>query len=446
MQSRFGTGVPPVSFPPSAQIVNDLSADLFAEGQDVETVLRLAVKALSRVRSGTWLGVVMCDDIATSRVVVADDSDPKVADYIKRYMASLNKPGYARTTGVSQRVIDSGEPLLVPNVPAERFFEHMTPEARAWMAREPLPGAIKSAAVLMVPMHANGRIVGTLGLIRWNPVDSMGADDVRWMQPIADRIGLAVDAAENRTSSGVRLERLSALHRVAIALASSQDLRLTLTILAEQVAATLPADAVDLLVVDEAAQEIRIAAAVGFHSTSMPDYRLPAGPILHDLAAQGEQPHFLSDADWIGRTQRRSLFAREGFRSHASVCLLVRGKLVGVLEVFHRSELEPDPESLSFLDAMGAHAAVAIDSSQMLNRLDRAARARPLAPQPPADMGRLDRQVLAMLCEGATNAEIAEQVHLSIHTVKFHVRRLRDRLGAANRTDLALKATRRGWN
>jgi len=95
---------------------------------------------------------------------------------------------------------------------------------------------------------------------------------------------------------------------------------------------------------------------------------------------------------------------------------------------------------------LGIHAAIAIDHAQMQNRLDRAERAQPAVAQPPADMGVLDRRILAMVCVGATNAEIADQVHLSIHTVKFHVRRLCDRLGAANRTDLALRATRLGWN
>jgi GAF domain-containing protein len=435
----------PVNFPESASIVNDLSNALLDDGQDVEAVLNIATTTLSRVRNGTWLAIVMCGDIMISRVVVADDSDPKIAEYIKRYMASLKKPGYARTTGLSQQVIDTGEPVLVANVPAERFFEHMTPEAREWMAREALPVPVHSADVLMVPMRAGGRVVGTLGLIRWNPMDSMDAGDVLWMQPIADRIGLAVDDAQNRVSSVVRLERLAALHRVAGALASSHDLRLTLTVVVEQVAATLPADAVDLLMVEDATKEFRVAAAVGFHSTSILDYRFPAAPLLQDLAALGEQPRFLSDTEYIGRMQRRSLFAREGFRSHASACLLVRGKLVGVLEVFHRSEPEPDPESLDFLDAMGTQAAVAIEKAQMQNRLELATRAQAVVPQPPADMGVLDRRILAMVCEGATNAEIADQVHLSIHTVKFHVRRLRDRVGAANRTDLALKATRQGW-
>ena len=436
----------PVNFPESASIVNELSNALLDDGQDVETVLRVATRTLSRVRVGTWLAIVMCGDIMISRVVVVDDSEPKMAEYINRYMASLRKPGYAPTTGLSQQVIDSGEPVLLPNIPAERFTDHMTPAAREWVAREAVPTPIRSAGLVMVPMRANGQVVGTLGLIQWNPQDSMDEDDVLWLQPIADRIGLAVDDAQNRISSVVRLERLSALHRVASALVSSHDLRLTLSVVVEQVAATMPADAVDLVVVDDATQEFRVAAAVGFHSTSILDYRFPAAPLLHDLAALGEQPRLLSDAEYIGRMHRRSLFAREGFRSHASACLLVRGKLVGVLEVFHRSEPEPDPESLDFLDAMATHAAVAIEGAHMQNRLDRATRAQPVVPQPPADMGVLDRRILAMVCEGATNAEIADQVHLSIHTVKFHVRRLRDRLGAANRTDLALKATRQGWN
>jgi len=431
--------------PPSASIVNELSGALLADGLDVEEVLNVATRILSRVRLGTWLAIVMCGDIMTSRVVVADDSDPKIAEYIKRYMASLKKPGYAPTTGLSQQVIDSGEPVLVPKVPAEQFVNHMTPAAREWLAREAAPMPIHSGGVVMVPMRANGRVVGTLGLIQWNPLDAMDADDVLWMQPIADRIGLAVDDAQNRVSSVVRLARLSALHRVAGALASSHDLRLTLTVVVEQVAATMPADAVDLLVVEDATQEFRVAAAVGFRSTSILDYRFPAAPLLHDLAELGEQPR-ISDVEFIGRMQRRSLFAREGFRSPASACVLVRGKLVGVLEVFHRSEPEPDPEALDFLDAMGTQAAVAIEKAQMQKRLDLAVRAQPVVPQPPADMGVLDRRILAMVCEGATNAEIADQVHLSIHTVKFHVRRLRDRVGAANRTDLALKATRQGWN
>jgi DNA-binding NarL/FixJ family response regulator len=36
-------------------------------------------------------------------------------------------------------------------------------------------------------------------------------------------------------------------------------------------------------------------------------------------------------------------------------------------------------------------------------------------------------------------------VHLSLHTVKFHIRRMLKKVGVSNRTELARKATQEGW-
>ena len=50
-----------------------------------------------------------------------------------------------------------------------------------------------------------------------------------------------------------------------------------------------------------------------------------------------------------------------------------------------------------------------------------------------------------MVVDGATNQDIADKVHLSQNTVKFHVRRILQKSGAINRTELARKATQQGW-
>jgi DNA-binding NarL/FixJ family response regulator len=57
-----------------------------------------------------------------------------------------------------------------------------------------------------------------------------------------------------------------------------------------------------------------------------------------------------------------------------------------------------------------------------------------------------DRQrgVLELLAEGATNREIAQQVHLSQHTVKEYVSSLYKKLGARNRADVVRLAQRHG--
>ncbi|HEY8571844.1 response regulator transcription factor [Phenylobacterium sp.] len=52
------------------------------------------------------------------------------------------------------------------------------------------------------------------------------------------------------------------------------------------------------------------------------------------------------------------------------------------------------------------------------------------------------QQVLGLLAEGLTNKEIARRLAISPATVKIHVARLTTWLGAANRTDAAVRAQR----
>lgn len=49
-------------------------------------------------------------------------------------------------------------------------------------------------------------------------------------------------------------------------------------------------------------------------------------------------------------------------------------------------------------------------------------------------------EVLALVAVGASNAEIAEQLYLSIDTVKTHLRKLYAKLGVRNRTEAAVRA------
>jgi DNA-binding CsgD family transcriptional regulator len=53
-------------------------------------------------------------------------------------------------------------------------------------------------------------------------------------------------------------------------------------------------------------------------------------------------------------------------------------------------------------------------------------------------------QVLALLAEGASNKAIAGRLGISVHTAKFHVGQLLDKLDATGRTDAVAHAARRG--
>jgi DNA-binding CsgD family transcriptional regulator len=53
-------------------------------------------------------------------------------------------------------------------------------------------------------------------------------------------------------------------------------------------------------------------------------------------------------------------------------------------------------------------------------------------------------EVLSLLAEGASNKEIARRLNISVHTAKFHVGSLLDKLDAVGRTDAVAHAARLG--
>jgi DNA-binding NarL/FixJ family response regulator len=57
---------------------------------------------------------------------------------------------------------------------------------------------------------------------------------------------------------------------------------------------------------------------------------------------------------------------------------------------------------------------------------------------------RRELEVLEVLAEGLSNRAIASRLHISEHTVKFHVSSIFAKLGAENRTDAVRRGVRQG--
>lgn len=422
----------------------EVTTQLAAARLDPDAILSTVTNTLSRLRAGTWIGVMIQKDPGNVNVVAANQADPLIAQYVEDMQLSDRAPMHA----ISARVIETGEPVLMPNVPYEELVGMEGSDVRDYVSRvqPPFSSPIRYLGVMVVPMRARGATVGTLGLFERRSSNPLTDHDVRWLQAIADRTGVALENAQLYVDSISRLERLTALRNVGLAISGSPDLRLTLRVILDQVTAGLEVDAADVLLLDEKDGTLVLAASTGFQSTSIPDYRLPLDEGLPGRTAIGRRIETVTALSAFSQSRRRSLFAREGFRSYGAVPLISRGKLSGVLEIFHRSKLEPDQEWIEFLEALGSEAAIAIDNATLVGQLQKSGAATTAdTREPPPDLSRLERDILASLVEGASNRDIAERVHLSQNTVKFHVAQLLQKLGVNNRTELARKATREGW-
>jgi DNA-binding CsgD family transcriptional regulator len=70
--------------------------------------------------------------------------------------------------------------------------------------------------------------------------------------------------------------------------------------------------------------------------------------------------------------------------------------------------------------------------------------AHPTESDPEAPLTPRELEVLTLLSEGASNKSIAQRLGISVHTAKFHVGQLLDKLDATGRTDAVAHAARLG--
>jgi DNA-binding NarL/FixJ family response regulator len=69
----------------------------------------------------------------------------------------------------------------------------------------------------------------------------------------------------------------------------------------------------------------------------------------------------------------------------------------------------------------------------------------PPAPMPPEGLTAREQEVLTQMASGASNKEIGRTLNLAEVTVKLHVRQILRKIGAKNRSEAAVIATRSGW-
>src|SRR5207237_9356875 len=75
-----------------------------------------------------------------------------------------------------------------------------------------------------------------------------------------------------------RVDRITALSDVALAMTSSQDLRLTLKLILERVIGALHVEAADVLLLDDENKMVFVAASAGFHLAPSSEFRFPFPP------------------------------------------------------------------------------------------------------------------------------------------------------------------------
>ncbi len=168
------------------------------------------------------------------------------------------------------------------------------------------------------------------------------------------------------------IQKLSALRSIDLAISSSLDIRVTLKVFLEQVVSQLNVDACDVLLFNPHAKTLDYAASQGFRTNALRHTHLRLGKGYAGVAALENRIVSIPDVTKDNSEFRRlGVLVDEDIVAYYGVPLVAKGQVKGVLEIFHRSPLEPDEDWLEFLEALALQAAIAIDSNSLFQELER---------------------------------------------------------------------------
>jgi PAS domain S-box-containing protein len=221
----------------------------------------------------------------------------------------------------------------------------------------------------VVPIHAAHTIVGMM-IVSLQLPREFTRQEVKVLETLTELAGSAIHRARLHEQTGLRLQRLTALRSIDQAISASVDLRVTLDILLGQVVMQLGVDAADVLLLKPRTFLLEFVAGHGFRTHISQSVAVRLGDDYAGRAALERRTIFISNLSGVpgGFKHPRSI-AGEGFVAYYGIPLVAKGEVKGVLEIFHRAQLESDPEWIDFLETLSNQAAIAIDNASLFENL-----------------------------------------------------------------------------
>ena len=222
------------------------------------------------------------------------------------------------------------------------------------------------------PMESETSLLGVLVLSRFGDPQArpFTPAEMSLLAAVGEMAGNALRRLGLFFEARKRLKRVEALRNVDMAITSSLDPRVTLRVLLDEVTAILEVDAATVLLLNPYTQTLEYSAGRGFHAESIEYTKLKLGEGYAGRAAKERRTVYVNDVTKGKEFTRASLLIEEGFVAYYGTPMIAKGRVLGVLETFHRKTLRTDGEWVEFLEALAGQAAIAIENSQLFYDLE----------------------------------------------------------------------------
>jgi len=167
-----------------------------------------------------------------------------------------------------------------------------------------------------------------------------------------------------------QLERLTALSEIDRSIASRSDVQVSLNLMLSRAINLLAVDAAAVLLLDPFRNALEYKAEIGIHTDATQNASVPLRTSLAErVALEGRMVEFRSGSNEPENQHLADYLRRENFASYHGAPLVVKGKVIGVLEMFSRLLIERDQDWLDFFGALAGQTAIMVDSAKLFNDL-----------------------------------------------------------------------------
>jgi len=194
-------------------------------------------------------------------------------------------------------------------------------------------------------------------------------DEIHLLSTLAEIAGNAMHRMRLHEQTEQRLQRLVSLRAIDDAISSSRDLQVVLDVLLHQITGQLKVDAAAILLFKPALQMLSYAAGCGFRKPGIEHTRLRLGQGYAGQAVLNRRPIFKEISPDQDDFLRGELLGGENFVAYVGVPLMAKEQIIGVLEIFHRRPLAPEPEWMGFLETLAGQATIAIENATLFDDL-----------------------------------------------------------------------------
>ncbi len=225
----------------------------------------------------------------------------------------------------------------------------------------------KYESMLSVPLLYRGDVIGVIN-VRTQKPHEYTQTQVRLLQSIASQIAGAVENSRQYRKMEKRASQLSTLSEVSKTITSDLYLEEILQLIVAATAKTMKFKITTLMLVDEDKGELVIKAT---QSKSKEYIRKPNIKVGESIAGRSVQEgRTICEVDVRSAKDYKypEIARKEGMAALAAIPLQVKNKTIGVLCCYTDKPHRFTEEEISFLEALGNHAAIAIDHAKLMVR------------------------------------------------------------------------------